>query len=134
MSQYVFNKKTRECNPWYPQLEIIRTHHPEMIFGIPAELAEQLKDRAFAEKWLRTANINNGNYVSVGMVYAAAHEPEPPDLGEDEDDDIPPEFGALDPQPATPPPLAPKRARVPKKPKNPAPVTDESESGGEDET
>jgi len=129
MSQHVFNKKTYECNPWYPQLEIIQTHHPELIFGIPTELAAQLKDRAFAEKWLRTANINGGNFMSEGGERMV--EPDPPDLGEDEDDDIPPEFGNLDPQPAVVPP---RRSRVPKKNKNPAPTADDSEPVEADET
>ena len=133
MSQHVFNKNTYECNPWYPQLDIIRPHHPELIFGIPPELAVQLKERAFAEKWLRTANIVNGNYFPAGVVSTPTDADTPPDLGEDEDNDIPPEFSGLDP--VEPPPLTVKRPRTPKRTKKAAPETEvDPLDGGDAET
>jgi len=97
-TQYVFNKNSYEVFPWYPQLEIIRPFHKEMIFGIPATLAEKLKDRAFAEKWLRTASIINGEYAAGDFKIPPAA-PEPSEFDDEDDDLIPPELNGLDAPP-----------------------------------
>ena len=131
-TQYVFNKNSYECNPWYPQLEIIRPHHPEFIFGIPAALAEKLKNRPYAEKWLRTANIVNGSYAPGGVCIAPpAPQTTAPELEieDDEEEELPPEFGELDPlpddeppPPFVPPPMVVKKPRAKKSPKNNTPT------------